>query len=78
MAGRRSPESRAREALVVLGVGLVVLTGVAAVLYRPGSARWTHVVVDGTAWALVGSTGLVLMVCAVEKLVEIGRRHLSH
>ncbi len=78
MSSGRSPESRAREALVVLGVGLVVLTAAAAVLYRPGAPRWTHVLVDGVARALIVSTGAMLAVSAIQKLVEIGRRHLSH
>ncbi|MCL8251509.1 hypothetical protein AERO_08940 [Aeromicrobium fastidiosum] len=78
MASRRSPESRALEALVVLAVGLVVLTVVAAVLYRPGAPRWTHVLVDGVGWMLIVSTGTVLTVSAVEKLVQITRRHPGH
>lgn len=78
MSSRPSPESRAREALLVLGIGLVMLTGVAAVLYRPGAPGWTHVLVDGVAWALIVTTGAMLAVSAIEKLVEIGRHHLSH
>jgi carbon starvation protein CstA len=63
---------------VVLGIGLVVLTLLAVVLYRPGAPRWTHVLIDGAAWMLVVSTGAMLGVSAVEKLVEAGRRHLPH
>ena len=78
MAARRSPEVRAREALVVLAAGLVALTAIAAVLYRPGAPRWTHVLVDGVAWMLVVSTGAVLAVSAIEKLVEVTRRRPGH
>jgi hypothetical protein len=60
----------------VLGAGLAVLTLLAAVLYRPGAPRWTHVVVNGAAWMLIVSTGVMLTVSAVEKLVQISRRHL--
>ncbi|MFC5679454.1 hypothetical protein [Aeromicrobium endophyticum] len=78
MSSRRSPESRAREAVAVLAVGLGVLTLLAVALYRPGSPRWTHVMIDGAAWMLVVSTGAMLVASAVEKLVEVGRRHLPH
>ena len=78
MSSRRSPESCAREAVVVLAVGLAVLTLLAVTLYRPGSPRWTHVMIDGAAWMLVVSTGAMLGVSAVEKLVEVSRRHLPH
>ena len=78
MSRRRSPESRAREAVLLLGVGLALLTLLAVVLYRPGAPRWTHVMVDGAAWLLVVSTGAMLGASAVEKLVEVGRRHLPH
>jgi hypothetical protein len=78
MSGRRSPESRAIEALAVLAAGLVALTVLAVVLYRPGAPRWTHVLVDGVAWMLVVSTGVVLTISAVEKLVQLGRRHPGH
>jgi hypothetical protein len=78
MSSHRSPESRAREAVVVLAVGLGVLTLLAVALYRPGSPRWTHVMIDGAAWMLVVSTGAMLALSAVEKLVEVSRRHLPH
>ncbi|MET0820213.1 MAG: hypothetical protein ABWY58_04560 [Aeromicrobium sp.] len=78
MSRRRSPESRAREAVAVLAVGLAVLTLLAVVLYRPGAPRWTHVMVDGAAWMLVVSTGAMLALSAVETLVQAGRRHLPH
>jgi multisubunit Na+/H+ antiporter MnhB subunit len=78
MSSRRSPESRAREAVMVLAVGLVVLTLLAVALYRLGSPRWTHVMIDGAAWMLVVSTGAMMALSAVEKLVEVSRRHLPH
>ncbi len=59
----------------MLAVGLVALTVVAAVLYRPGAPRWTHVLVDGVGWMLIVSTGGLLMIAAVEKLVQLTRRH---
>jgi hypothetical protein len=78
MSMRRSPESRAREAVAVLAVGLVVLTLLAVVLYRPGASRWTHVMIDGGAWLLVVSTGAMLGLAAAQKLVDVARRHLPH
>jgi hypothetical protein len=78
MSSRRSPESRAREAVVVLAVGLGVLTLLAVAIYRPGCPRWTHVMIDGAAWMLIVSTGAMLALSAVEKLVEVSRRHLPH
>ena len=75
---RRSPESRAREAAVVLALGLCVLTAAAAVLYRPDAPRWTHVVINGAAWMLVISTGTMLLASAAEKVVEVARRRPSH
>ncbi|KAA1373577.1 hypothetical protein [Aeromicrobium fastidiosum] len=75
---RRPPETRARDAAVVLAVGLAVLTVAAAVLYRPGAPRWTHVVIDGAAWMLIISTGTLLLASAAEKLVEIARRRPTH
>lgn len=62
----------------MLAAGLVALTVLAVVLYRPGAPRWTHVLVDGVAWMLVVSTGVVLTISAVEKLVQLGRRHPGH
>jgi hypothetical protein len=78
MSRRRSPESRAREAVAVLTIGLGVLTLLAIVLYRPGAPHWTHVLVNGAAWMLVVSTGAMLALSAAEKLVEVTRRHLPH
>jgi hypothetical protein len=77
MSRRRTPESLAQEALVVLAAGLAVLTVAAIVLYRPGAPEWTHTVVNGVGWALVVTTGAMLLRAGIEKLVELGRRHQS-
>lgn len=62
----------------MLAIGLVILTVGALVLYRPGAPGWTHLVIDGTAWVPVLSTGAVITVAAVEKLVEVVRRRPLH
>ncbi|MET0951972.1 MAG: hypothetical protein ABWX57_01705 [Aeromicrobium sp.] len=77
MSRPRTPGSLAQEALVVLAVGLAVLTVAAIELYRPGAPAWTHTVVNGVGWALVLTTGAMLLRAGIEKLVELGRRHLS-
>lgn len=71
---RRTPESLAREAGIVLCCGLAVLTVAALVLYRPGAPTWTHVVINGVGWALIVTTSLMLLRAAVEKAVELTRR----
>jgi hypothetical protein len=73
---RRPPEIRLREAALALAVGLAALTVFSAVFYRAGGPRWPHVVVDGCAWFLVVTTGILMALALAEKVLQLVRhRH---
>jgi hypothetical protein len=73
----RHPETLARDAACLLGGGFAALTVFALVFYRADGPRWPHHVVDGLAWVIVTTAGVMLAVAAAEKLAELARRHLS-
>ena len=73
---RRRPEELAREALVVLGAGLVALTVFALLTYRADGPQWPHAVVNLSTWMLVGVSATMLLIASVDKLVELVTRHL--
>ena len=78
MSEHRSPGRLARDAVVLLAVGLASLTAFSLFTYRPGGPRWPHVVVDGCAWMLVLTTTAMLLTAAVAKVAELSRRATGH
>lgn len=64
----------ARDAVLVLLVGMFALSVLAAATYRPQGPRWPHVVVDGGAWLLVVACTSVLLVSGLRALLVRLRR----
>lgn len=73
----RHPETLARDAARLLLGGLAALTLFALVFYRADGPRWPHHIVDGLAWVIVVTAGLMLAAAGAEWLAAVARRHLS-